>query len=245
MGTICKLSVPVRELALARTFQTCPDAIVECEQLIEPPPDTSMPLIRVREISPDVFETALAEDSTVVTYTQLAGTENEWLYKLEWSDTIQLVLEFFTIEGAVILDAMGSADGWRFRVLFSSRDDLTETVERCETHNISLSIHSIRDFDSESASSESARFVLTADQHEGLLFAYEQGYFEVPRVVGLEDLATDIGISHQALSERLRRGHETLIRETLLSGNDPLMADQQPATDADYSDDENAPPVDD
>lgn len=245
MATFCKLSLPAREFALARTFQTCPAAIVECERLIEPPSDAVMPLIWVRETSSDAFETALAQDPTVAAYTQLAGTESEGLYEMKWSDTIQLVLQLITTEGAVILDAIGSTEGWRFRVLFSTRDDLTETVERCKTRDFSLSIHTIRDFDNETLLHGSARFGLTADQHEALTHAYEQGYFAVPAEAGLEDLADDIGISHQALSERLRRGHETLIQEALLGGNDPAMAEQQSATDTDCNDENDAPPVDD
>jgi len=36
--------------------------------------------------------------------------------------------------------------------------------------------------------------------------ALELGYFETPRQITLKDLAAEMDISHQALSERLRRG---------------------------------------
>ena len=45
--------------------------------------------------------------------------------------------------------------------------------------------------------------------------AWEAGYFETPREATLEDLASDLEISQQALSNRVRRGLNTLISNTL------------------------------
>lgn len=54
---------------------------------------------------------------------------------------------------------------------------------------------------------------LTAKQREMMIAAAEMGYFEVPRQVGLESVASEIGISSQAASERLRRGQHRLFGE--------------------------------
>lgn len=88
MATIIRATIPAEEFALAETFQTCPAAVVECEHVIEQPSDTVMPLVWVREIRPDVFEAVLKQDSTVAVFTQLASTEMEWLYEMEWSENI-------------------------------------------------------------------------------------------------------------------------------------------------------------
>lgn len=53
-------------------------------------------------------------------------------------------------------------------------------------------------------------------QYTALTQACQHGYFKIPRELDLDDLAAMMNISHQALSERLRRGHETLIKTTLL-----------------------------
>jgi predicted DNA binding protein len=45
--------------------------------------------------------------------------------------------------------------------------------------------------------------------------AVESGYYGIPRDTTLEDLATDLNVSHQALSERLRRGHRALIESVI------------------------------
>ena len=239
MATLIQAQIPPAEFALAETFQTCGDATVECEQLVEQPNTTVMPLVWVRKTRPDAFEAALDQDSTVGTYTQLAGTDTEWLYEMHWTGHIELVCRFFTMEGAVILDVRGSAAGWDLRMLFPDREDVRATTDFCDTHNLTLTIHSIRHLGSESARPGHARFDLTADQHEALIHAYEQGYFAVPRDADLEAVADDLDISHQALSERLRRGHQALIGETLLTGSDSL---QQSGTDDDDSDDSSVPP---
>lgn len=56
---------------------------------------------------------------------------------------------------------------------------------------------------------------LTPEQYETLVAAVEHGYFEIPREVSMQDLAEELGVSHQALSERLRRAYETLVTAEL------------------------------
>ncbi|PSP50724.1 hypothetical protein BRC67_09015 [Halobacteriales archaeon QH_3_68_24] len=56
---------------------------------------------------------------------------------------------------------------------------------------------------------------LTDTQFATLETALESGYYRVPREQTIEELATELDVSHQALSERLRRGHRTLV-ETVL-----------------------------
>ncbi|MFB9809579.1 helix-turn-helix domain-containing protein [Haladaptatus pallidirubidus] len=59
------------------------------------------------------------------------------------------------------------------------------------------------------------RFGLTESQRTALQLAAERGYYTVPREVTADDLSEEFGISHQALSERLRRAHGNLIQHVL------------------------------
>jgi len=65
------------------------------------------------------------------------------------------------------------------------------------------------------------RYGLTDAQFEALATAWERGFYTVPREVELVDIAADLGISHQALSERLRRGIDALIQDTLMVDDEP------------------------
>jgi predicted DNA binding protein len=247
MTTIIEATIPVGDFALAETFQTCSDATVECEELVTPPDETAMPLLWVRNTSPDVFEAALDQDSTVETYTQLTGTETRWLYEIHWTADTQLVLQLFTGTSAMILEMKGSVTGWDLRALFPNRDDVRTIHEFCETHNLTVDMHTIRELtdESEATHSGSLRTELTSEQYEALTAAYRQGYFEVPRALDLEDLSEEMDISHQALSERLRRAHQTLIGDGLLVGAGPTAADQQSTASDEGRVDEGAQSVDD
>ncbi|EFW93068.1 DNA binding domain-containing protein [Haladaptatus paucihalophilus DX253] len=55
----------------------------------------------------------------------------------------------------------------------------------------------------------------TEQQHETLRSAMDRGYYEIPRRMTTTDLAEELGVSHQAVSERLRRGHRCLVEHGL------------------------------
>lgn len=56
---------------------------------------------------------------------------------------------------------------------------------------------------------------VTGPQREALVLAVERGYYDVPRRCTTAELAATLGISDQAVSERLRRGTATLVERTL------------------------------
>jgi predicted DNA binding protein len=61
--------------------------------------------------------------------------------------------------------------------------------------------------------------LLSEKQFQALSLAFDRGYFAVPRRITLENLADEVGVSHQALSERLRRGQQVVLSELLRNGN--------------------------
>ena len=50
------------------------------------------------------------------------------------------------------------------------------------------------------------------------MYAFEAGYYDIPRDATLEDIADELEISRQALANRLRRGYRNLIGTTLMHG---------------------------
>ena len=53
------------------------------------------------------------------------------------------------------------------------------------------------------------------------MVALEAGYFEVPKQAGIEEIADELDITPQAMSQRLRRGHENLLKNTLVPRDMP------------------------
>lgn len=214
MATIVIGSVPTEELALTHTFETLPQVSFESERIIESGDDAVMPLLWARNADRQTLEATIEEDPTVNNVTLLADFESESLYRMDWVDRVQLLLHMLTNSEATILDAHGRRDGWRLRVMFPSRSHLSETHAFCQDHGIDFTIQSIRQMDGQ----PSGRFGLTEDQYHALITAVERGYYDVPQKRTLEELADEFEISHQALSERLRRGTESLVEDTLLAG---------------------------
>ncbi|WP_282190242.1 helix-turn-helix domain-containing protein [Halocatena salina] len=112
-----------------------------------------------------------------------------------------------TGEVATILSAVGSGSEWFLRLLYPNREACSEIHTVCKTYNLGLIVDSIRTIDGE----QSTHHGLTDAQHMALAQAYNMGYFKVPRDTSLAAVAESLDISHQALSERLRRAHQTLI----------------------------------
>jgi cytidyltransferase-like protein len=68
---------------------------------------------------------------------------------------------------------------------------------------------------------------LTNDQEQTLTTAYERGYFAIPRGTTIQELGEALDISDSAVSQRLRRGEESLIAATLLTAADMSLSGHQ------------------
>ncbi|WP_254535736.1 helix-turn-helix domain-containing protein [Halomarina litorea] len=214
MATLITATIPAEEFALAQTLDGVPEATFDCEKLVETGDDSVMPLLWVRAPNFDALDEVLDADDTTRDVTLLTDLGEERLYRMEWVNQIPVVLRMITNSEATILSAATDGDQWVLRVLYPSREGLSDTVEFCEEQGLSFDVRSVRELEGEPA----GRHGLTEGQYEALTAAAERGYFAVPREVELADLAEDLDISHQALSERIRRGIESLVVDTLLVG---------------------------
>jgi predicted DNA binding protein len=59
------------------------------------------------------------------------------------------------------------------------------------------------------------RFDVTGEQREPHVLAHETGHFDIPRGTTTAGLAEELGISDQAVPERLRRGYSRLVEQLL------------------------------
>lgn len=115
---------------------------------------------------------------------------------------------------AVILEAGGDG-AWTFRVRFADHGKLSTFHNAIITENIP--IHIDRTYTLSEPTASGHLLGLTTDQREALVLALNRGYFNSPSETSLDDIADELGISRQAVSKRIRRGNETVLRKTLLS----------------------------
>jgi len=211
MPTIVVADIPVEEFALRESLRAVPDLAVESQRVVEKDEDLVMPLMWVRGANGETVQTTLADDSSVRSASRIASYENESLYQMEWKRDVELAVQMITEDEATILDLYGTSDGWQLRSMFPDRNTLAQTVEFCENHGLKFDVRRVREMNMV----PSGRWGLTDEQYEALRVAWDTGYFGVPREADLGDVADRLNISHQALSERLRRGHTNLIKETI------------------------------
>jgi len=109
---------------------------------------------------------------------------------------------------AAVLEATAQGDNWTLRFRFARESLFSEfqTYFRESDYRFELGrlLHP--------SEPRQREFGLTADQHDALTAAANREYLSVPRDVSLEELGESLGISANAVSQRLRRGCDTLVR---------------------------------
>ncbi|MFC3958455.1 helix-turn-helix domain-containing protein [Halovivax cerinus] len=213
MGTTAELVIPAHEFALARSLDRLPSLQVRIEPIVASDAASTMPHVQFRG-EPDALDgldTQLADDPTVDSANRLANSEDEHRYRIRWADSVVETVEHLTDREATILDARGSGAQWRLRVLVPERDALSETYDAATDAGITIDVARVHELEL----TERSRYGLTDAQYETLVTALASGYYEIPRDVDMEGLAKELEISHQALSERLRRAHRRLVTEAL------------------------------
>lgn len=215
-GTVAEIGIQADEFALAETIRQFDEPQFEIERIVAHDSDCVMPYVWVN--SPDLedleIDGALKDDESVETAEILTDLGDERLYQMSWVSRIQTLVQILVEEEGTVLSAQGNSDGWTLRILVPEREALSRTYEYCRENELSLEIYSIYNLDE----GRKGRFGLTDDQQNTLELAFEHGYYEIPRDALMDDLADEFGISHQALSERLRRAHGTLVENTIVIG---------------------------
>jgi predicted DNA binding protein len=111
---------------------------------------------------------------------------------------------------ATLLHGGKSGRRWSFRLQFRDQDYLAAFRELAEEQGLSIRVQSVYRSDPPERPT-----LVTPRQREALLLAFRRGYFDVPRSATVSELATELGISDNALSQRLRRGTSALVADTL------------------------------
>ena len=212
MTTIAEFTIPAEEFALRDTLEQYPDIRLEADRVVAHDTSHVTPFIWAAGKKPDELLPALKADSSVDDIELLGEFEDECLYRLEWTGNAHVIGYMVLEENATVQRANAGNGRWNLRVLFPERSGLSRTAEYAKEHEFTLNIERIYDVDA----IRRVRFNLSEEQHETLTEAAERGYYSVPRKIDQTELADLLGVSHQALSERIRRGTLNLINNALL-----------------------------
>lgn len=198
-------------LALAETFEHHPSLEIEAERIAAHDIEWTMPCLWAANADFKALDGTLANDPSVDAIVETATFDGEKYYQIDWSDDVEKRINAYVDHEGSILSAKATSDGWQVRFRFVSRDqfDAFRDVLAEEGHSFRLLELVQPDEPRHSVGS------LTPTQREALRAARERGYYSVPRDISTRELAAELDMSHQNLSEVLRRATETLIEATL------------------------------
>ncbi|WP_336365030.1 bacterio-opsin activator domain-containing protein [Halalkalicoccus salilacus] len=216
MALIVEFTVPTSKFALFNTLTAIPDATFELGRVITATPESITVYVWARAPDFDALEAAFDDDPSVSSFTVSSETADEHSYRMTWNEPIDLLIHIMTEQEGTIIHAASNTNSWSLRVSFPKRNALAQAQELkdlAQQNEFSLDIRRIYSTDEY----RRAQPAMTANQQESLVRAFEAGYFKVPKETKLTELADAQGVSHQAMSERIRRGVHHLIAQTLIT----------------------------
>lgn len=153
------------------------------------------------------FVDHLHQDDSVIT----AKGANDETSQRFWIEYAAGICDVAAYQVAVTNDgvferAWSDGDGWVTQMRFPDRDSFKSFHSQVTSRGTGLSINSIEDCPELPRDDG-----LTAKQREAVRLAHAEGYFETPQRTTLSALSDQVGISHQAFSERLNRGLRQLV----------------------------------
>lgn len=211
MATVMEFTSPPDEFPLGSVFKNLPGVTIELERLI-PHETLIIPYFWVYDAETDDIEGAFEPHPGVSNIRLVDSVEENYLMRAEWEPAYFGVLSALAKANVVVLSGIGSKTDWRFEVRGESREAIADFREHCQENEVAINITAIHAM----LPIQGDGFELTETQREALVLAYERGYFDTPRTSSLEEIASELGITQQSLSSRIRRGHRRLIGATLV-----------------------------
>lgn len=213
---IATFRVDPEAVALAETLHQLPDIEVEAERVAAHSTTWTMPCLWVSHTDFDAVDEALTADSTVASVVDATPFENQKYYQVDWDDAVDERIDTYLDNQGSILNAQATAEGWEMRIRFVTRDQFDRFREVLHDHGFTFDLLAL------TQPNEPRHSVgeLSGTQRDALRAAKERGYYEVPREITARELADELEMSHQNLSEVLRRATATLVDETLETSAD-------------------------
>ena len=211
-ASTARFTLPAEGFALAEFFERVPNARVECESAVANPTDHALLVIQANSRENPV-DTALREDASIGTVERFGERSEGWVYRVTWEGRPHRLIQRLVVADVTLVSARGRGGEWQLRLLTPNREGIGRAHEIMDDLDCEEKCRSVCNLDG----GGSNRSGLTDDQYEALIEGYEAGYYDIPRNVTLEEVATGLGISHQALSERFRRAYRSIVATELVT----------------------------
>jgi predicted DNA binding protein len=207
MSVFVEFSFPVTAFPPGGTLRTYGDVTVEVERVV--PAGSPAQCLWVEGDDSARLLDDLVDGPAVDDVDVLSDLDDRTLARVHWQDgeTETPVSDAIESHGAVVVEATGTEAGWQVLLRFLNATSVAAFYQECRRRGIDVGLDRVGG----SVPDGEDRHGLSAPQQETLQVAFETGYFEIPRGTTLEALADELGVSEQAVSERLRRGLGALL----------------------------------
>jgi len=213
MSVIAEISVDADEFELGRIMNLTDGVTVELESIV-PADESVVPFFWAYEADFDALEARIKADEAVDAIEPIDSYEDRRLYTFKWSVANDAVFRSIRRVNAYILNAVGTVNSWRFELRFPSHEAMSTFQDSCQHRGVGFEVLRVYN---PSKPDLGPWFGLTEPQLEAMVLAVERGYYDIPRECTTVELAEELDISDQAVTERLRRAIETLVRNTVMT----------------------------
>jgi len=213
VSVILEFTVNNDQFTLGKVLSGPPSMSIELERIVPTGTDVA-PFLWVSGDDYPAFEEKVLASEFVDDLVAIDRVENSTLYRIEWKGDHNDIVQGIAAAEATVLEAFNDG-GWEFHIRFNNHDRLSQFYNYCTDHGID--IHILRTYTLTERTESVHRLGLSSEQREALLLGLRAGYFDTPSQVTLSELADELDISQQAVSNRIRRGTKQVLSEVLLS----------------------------
>lgn len=212
MSVIAHLRIPADAFELGRILAMGDDTAVELMSMV-PLGERAVPLFTVHDHDLSGFEGEVRSHPSVDDLQIMSEHEGETVFALDWNVERDVFFQGIGETGAHLLSSRGTVETWEFELRFPDHAALSEFQEFCLNGHIPLEVGRIYN---PTRPGSGPWYGLSPVQRDTLVLAVEGGYYAIPRQMSTKDLADELEISDQAVTERLRRAIARLVENTLV-----------------------------
>jgi predicted DNA binding protein len=212
MASIAVFSVAASTFPLGSVFDDLPEVWVELERIV-PTGQVVVPYFWVYGAEREAVVEAFYDKPGVLNIELVDSIDDSVLMRAEWDYEVHGIKRGIFESGLTLLSANGSSEEWRFELRAPDRTSLSAFQTYCRENGISTELTRLYTL---SERRVDRAYGLTELQFDGLVLAFEHGYFDSPRRATLEELAVELGVSRPATADRLRRGLRNLLSNTIV-----------------------------
>lgn len=214
MSAFAEFRAPSATYPLGEALAAHPEVSIEVEAVV--PTGGSTHYVWIYGVGREDAVTALRSHSGVRDVKIVDELPDRFLVRFDWSSEQSPIFAGAREFDGRIVTVQGSGPALDFRIQFPDKDSLTAFYHACQERD--LGIRLVQWYDQENPL-EQEGLDISPKQREALEAAFQAGYFDIPRQVTLQQLAEELDVSEQGVSERLRRGLSAYLKATLNADN--------------------------